>query len=260
MVTSLRIAFVEWPEGLSTDDARWRAVKDSVTAAHPDILVTNELPFGPWLAESAAFSEEAAQLSLRAHESGLTGLTDLNLPAVISSRPVWNGNRLANEAFVLHKGDVRPLHRKQYFPNEERWFESAWYSGDKSGFHLAEVLGLKVGVLLCTEAMFNERARAYGKQGASLIVIPRASGVNIESWKIAGAMASLVSGAYVVSSNRIGKSRSGTQFGGGGFAYAPQGRLLAVTDPANPLRALELDPQESSRAQCDYPCYVPELD
>jgi hypothetical protein len=25
------------------------------------------------------------------------------------------------------------------------------------------------------------------------------------------------------------------QFGGGGFAYTPQGRLLAMTSPANPL-------------------------
>jgi N-carbamoylputrescine amidase len=259
MVTLLKVAFVEWPEALSTDDPRWSAVKESVTVARPDILVTNELPFGPWIAESAVFSEDAAHLSCRHHESGLGGLIDLDLPAVISSRPVSNGNRLANEAFVLQKGVVRPLHRKQYFPNEEGWFESEWYSGDDSGFQVAEVLGIKVGVLLCTEAMFNERARAYGKQGASLIVIPRASGVNIESWKIAGAMASLVSGAYVVSSNRVGKSRGGTQFGGGGFAYAPQGQLLAVPSSANPLRTLELDPRVSTRAQGDYPCYVPEL-
>jgi N-carbamoylputrescine amidase len=260
MVTPLKIAFVEWPEALSTDNAQWSTLRDSVITVRPDILVTNELPFGPWLAESAVFSEDVAHLSIRAHENGLRGLTELNVPAVISSRPVWNGQRLANEAFVLQKGTVRALHRKQYFPNEEGWFESQWYSGDQSGFDLADVLGLKVGVLLCTEAMFNERARAYGKEGASLIAIPRASGVNQESWKIAGAMASLVSGAYVVSSNRVGNSVGGTQFGGGGFAYAPQARLLAVTDPANPLRTLELDPQVSTRAQGDYPCYVRELE
>jgi N-carbamoylputrescine amidase len=131
---------------------------------------------------------------------------------------VWSGKRLANEAFVLENGVVRPLHRKQYFPNEPGWFESEWYAGDSSGFGVAEVLGITVGVLLCTEAMFNERARAYGKQKASLIAVPRASGGDLASWKIAGAMASLVSGAYVVSSNRIGRSRGGAQFGGVGFA------------------------------------------
>ncbi len=256
----LRIAFVEWPEALSTDDTRWRTLRDSVTAARPDVLVTNELPFGPWLADAAVFSEAEAHLSLRAHEQGLEGLIDLNLPAVISSRPVWNGKRLANEAFVLENGATRALHRKQYFPNEPGWFETEWYAGDASGFGVAEVLGVKVGVLVCTEAMFNERARAYGKQKASLLVIPRASGTNIEPWKIAGAMASLVSGAYVVSSNRIGRSRGGTQFGGGGFAYAPQGRLLAVTTPADPVRTLDLDPKETTSAQMAYPCYVPEVE
>ena len=256
----LRIAFVEWPEGLSTTDAQWSASKDFLTVTRPDILVTNELPFGPWIAESDTFSEDEAQESIRAHAKGLDGLIDLRLPAIISSRPVRNGKRLANEAFVLQNGAVRPLHRKQYFPSEPGWFESEWYTGDDSGFDVAEVLGIRVGVLLCTDAMFNERARAYGRQGASLLVIPRASGVDTESWKIAGAMASLVSGAYVVSSNRFGRSKHGTCFGGGGFAYAPQGRLLAVTTSANPVHILELDPEISKSAQREYPCYVPERD
>jgi N-carbamoylputrescine amidase len=206
-----------------------------------------------------SFPKTRARVSINAHEKGLEGLIDLDVPAVISSRPVQSGNRLANEAFVLENRVVRPLHRKQYFPNEPGWFESQWYVGDRSGFDVAEVLGINVGVLLCTDAMFNEHARTYGKQKASLIVIPRASGVNLESWKIAGAMASLVSGAYVVSSNRVGRGKGGTEFGGGGYAYAPHGRLLAVTDPMHPVLVVELDPTVTSSAQSEYPCYVPEM-
>ena len=254
----LRIAFVEWPEALSTDSPQWRELKHSVTAARPDLLVTNELPFGPWIAETEVFSQQDAEASLLAHAKGLQGLMDLNLPAVISSRPIPNGNRLANEAFVLEKGTVRPLHRKQHFPEEPGWFESHWYAGDGSGFRVADVLGIRVGVLLCTDAMFNEHARAYGKQQASLIAMPRACGTNIESWKLAGAMASLVSGAYVVSSNRVGPAKGGTCFGGVGFAYAPQGRLLKETSPATPVQTFELNPEISASAQREYPCYVPE--
>jgi N-carbamoylputrescine amidase len=256
---TLRIAFVEWPEALATDGAEWSRLQSAVAAARPDLLVTNELPFGPWLADSAIFSEEEAQRSVLAHEDGLAGLIKLGLTAVISSRPVWNGKRLANEAFVLENGRVAPLHRKQYFPNEPGWFESAWYAGDDSGFLVADVRGTKVGVLLCTEAMFNERARAYGRQAASLLVIPRATGTELEPWRISGAMASLVSGAYVVSSNRVGRSKNGTHFGGGGFAYAPQGRLLALTTPTNPVQVCELDARLVESAQRSYPCCVPEL-
>ena len=99
-MSNSRIAFVEWPEALSTDDPKWGELKSSIGDSQPDILVTNELPFGPWIAESADFSEETARVSIRAHEKGLEGLISLNLPAVISSRPVWTGKRLANEEFA----------------------------------------------------------------------------------------------------------------------------------------------------------------
>ena len=259
----MRVAFVEWPEGLSPEGEAWSAIRDSVASARPDLLVTNELPFGPWIAEDAAFSEREADSSVRAHARGSEALIDLGVRAVVSSRPIRiaGASRLANEAFVLEgraDGAGRALHRKQYFPSEPGWFESEWYEGDDSGFEAADVLGTRVGVLLCTDAMFNERARAYGRQDVSLIVIPRASGTDIEPWKIAGAMASLVSGAYVVTSNRVGTARGGTRFGGGGFAYAPGGRLIAVTSPTSPLMTFELDASSSAAARREYPCYVPE--
>lgn len=254
-MTRLRIGFVEWPEGLTGDDARWDGIEAGLAEAQPDILVTNELPFGRWLADREFFSREDADAIICAHDTGLARLASLGIPAVISSRPVWNGDRLANEAFVLERGAVRPLHRKQAFPNEPGWFESEWFAGDGSGFAVAEILGIKVGALLCTEAMFNEHARFYGRQGAALIVIPRASGTGIDPWKTAGAMAALVSGAYVASSNRAG----GT-FGGHGFAYAPGGRLIAETDPADPLRVFELDTEAAASAQRGYPCYVAEIE
>jgi N-carbamoylputrescine amidase len=74
MVKPLRIAFVEWPEAFSTDHPRWCELKNSIVALHPDILITNELPFGPWIAESAVYSEDQARLSICAHEEGLKGL------------------------------------------------------------------------------------------------------------------------------------------------------------------------------------------
>jgi N-carbamoylputrescine amidase len=255
-VISVRISFVEWPENLSADSKIWDRLKRSVAAARPDILLTNELPFGSWIARRARFSRKDADASIAVHDAGLARLIDLQVPAIISSRPVWNGTRLANEAFVLQSRTILPLHRKQYFPNEPGWFESNWYRGDDSGYSVTKIRGIKVGVLLCTEAMFNEHARAYGKAGASLIVIPRASGMRTETWKIAGAMASLVSGAYVVSSNRVGHSQTSPRFGGQGFAYAPQARLLSETNAKNPIQTIELNPATSKSARREYPCYV----
>jgi N-carbamoylputrescine amidase len=284
---TVRVACVEWPDGLTPAQPAWSEIKKSVDAARPDLLLTNELPFGPWIAASNAFSRESAEASIRAHQAGLAALIALQVPAVISTRPVWNGSKLTNEAFVLENGRTRALHRKQYFPAEPGWFETTWYEGDTSGFQIAQIAGIKIGVLICTEAMFNERARAYGRQGAALLLIPRATGRDAAPWKIAASMASLISGAYVASSNRVSKgsdvgfpgapsfahsAKGGgldpnapsvvpTQqphFGGAAFAYAPEAKLIATTNAATPLITFDVDPRISAATQLEYPCYVRE--
>lgn len=249
-------AFVEWPEGLDVAGREWGVIRRSVDAARPDLLVTNELPFGPWLAGADALDVSAARRSVELHEHGLGALAALGVPAVISSRPVWTGEKLANEAFVLERGRAVALHAKHMLPEEPGWREATWYEAGTGGFAARTVAGLRVGVLLCTELMFNERARRYGRDGADLIVVPRATGTDHSMWRTAAAMAAIVAGSYVVSSNRAGRGSTGPEFGGGGFAFAPDGSLLASTSPENPLTTVRIDVERSRRQKAEYPCYV----
>lgn len=256
----LRIGFVEWPDGLQPQGAAWDRIAAGVTAARPDVLVTNELPFGEWIASRGHFDAAIATASVEIHRRGVEALLGLGIPAVISSRPVWEGERLANEAIVLEAGQVRPLHRKQYFPEEPGWHETRWFNRMASGFETAPIGGITAGALLCTELMFNEHARGYGRAGASLIAVPRATGLDQTSWEIAGAMAALASGAFVVSSNRVGRtSADGPTFGGQGFAFSPDGELIASTDAEHALSMFELDVGQSTVARASYPRYVAEL-
>ena len=258
----MKLGFVQWPEGLSANGPAWEAIAASVKRAAPDILVTNEMPFGPWIARLSAYDEKIAGGSVAAHEEGLAALQALPVPLIISSRPVWCEDRLANECFALCGGAYQFLHQKHFFPAEGGWFETSWYRTGKKGFELAkyEVPGgtIQVGALICTELMFNEHARAYGKAGAELIVAPRASGRNPASWRTAAAMAALVSGCYVVSSNRVGPSDGGPVFGGTGFAYGPDTTPLGQTSVEEPLALVEIDPARSRKQKSEYPCYVTE--
>ncbi len=153
----MRVGFVQWPDGLSPDADVWSAVAADVIKAAPEVLITNEMPFGPWLAASPNYNVERAKKSVQIHEDGLEALQALKVPIVISSRPVIAGGRLANEAFILEHGCFRFLHQKHFFPAEEGWFESEWFRTAKPGFELMEIDGLRIGALLCTELMFNER-------------------------------------------------------------------------------------------------------
>jgi N-carbamoylputrescine amidase len=258
----VRLGFVQWPEGLTAKSPAWDSIAASVAKAAPDILVTNEMPFGAWIARLSTYDRKLAAESVAAHEAGLEALKALPVPLVISSRPVWCEDRLANEAFALQKGDYRFLHQKHFFPAEGGWFETTWYRTGKPGFELASYSlpggDIRVGALICTELMFNERARAYGKAGAELIVAPRASGRNPASWRTAAAMAALVSGCYVVSSNRVGPSDGGPVFGGTGFAYGPDTTPLGQTSTDEMLAVVEIDPAASRKQKSEYPCYVSE--
>jgi N-carbamoylputrescine amidase len=256
----MRIGFVEWPESLEPLGSAWAEIAARVAAAGIDLLVTNELPFGRWIAADAAFDPHVAQASINIHRAGLESFEKLDIPAVLSSRPVWADVRLANEAFVMEGGRIRRLHRKRYFPDEPGWFETNWYSRGSDRFEAADIGGVRTGVLLCTDAMFNEHARHYGRQGADLIAIPRAAGTSIDTWLAAGKMAAIVSGSYVVSSNRVGLAGEGVMFGGAGFAFHPSGSLLGTTTSAEPLLVINVDPAVSANQRRSYPCYVRDSD
>ena len=113
-------------------------------------------------------------------------------------------------------------------------------------------------MLLCTELMFNEHARGYGRAGADLIVVPRAAGAAHSRWKTAASMAAIVSGSFVVSSSRVGNASPGPTFGGCGYAFGPRGDLISETSTAEQLIVAGIDVKEAERQKQEYPCYVVE--
>lgn len=251
------VAFVEWPDGLKTEGAEWGNIKQQVKAAKADVLVTNEMPFGSWRPVKKTFNIDEAQTWVDEHDIALENLSKLDVPVIISSRPKIVNGKLVNEAFLLKNGNYQFIHQKHYFPSEDGWHEASWFETDQKGFDLVAIGDLKIGVLLCTELMFTEKARHYGRLGANLIVSPRASGKNTDNWEAACAMASVTSGAYVMSSNRVGKSKESVpEFGGTGIAYAPGGKRIGSTDKINPIKIIDIDIEISRKAQTEYPCYL----
>lgn len=248
----MRIGFCELPEGTMPGDAGWVRFSEHVAAASPDLMIMNELPFGPWLAASAEPDPAHAAASVDLHRDGVTALRALKAGAVITSAPVLAEGRLANEASLVEP--ARFIHQKHYFPDEPGFHEAQWFSTIRTGFEPVAVGDLVVGVLLCSELMFNEWARHYRRCGAHVIAVPRAAGFSHDRWKTAAAMAAIVSGCYVVSSNRAGGG-----FGGCGFAFAPSGALIGQTSAESPVRSIQIDLAEVRRAQASYPCYIPEL-
>jgi len=104
-----------------------------------------------------------------------------------------------------------------------------------------------------------ERARAYGKAGAHLIVTPRATPLStVDKWLAGGRVAAVVSGAFSLSSNRAGAGAQGMRFGGQGWIIGPDGEALGLTSRECPIVTLDIDLNEAERAKSTYPRYVSE--
>lgn len=256
----MKIAICELPHRLAVDDGAWRGMELALERQPVELLLLNEMPFGEWLAASDTCDPHAAAQSVEIHAAALPAIRRLPC-AVLGSRPVPGPGKLSNEAFLMAEGNCRPVHHKHYFPQEPGFHEASWFASQRGGFDVVNHGELRIGVLLCTELMFTEWARAYRRQGAHVIVAPRASGVSVHQWHAAAAMAAISSGCYVLSSNRRGDPEPPSPaFGGRGFAFSPAGELIAETSAASPLVAIDIDLQQVREAQANYPCYVKELD
>lgn len=256
----MHIAICQLPDALTHDSLPWARFVRRIERMQPDLILLNEMPFGPWASRAEAFDEYLAAESIEAHSLALQPLRELPC-AVIGSRAVRGHDRLANEGFLLADGHYRAVHHKQYFPQEAGFFEHSWFAANRAGFETFDHGGIRFGMLLCTELMFNEWARHYRRRGAQVIVVPRASGTSLDTWHTAARMAAIVSGCYVLSSNRV-SARLDVEplFGGVGFAYSPIGELLQETSDGLPMAVVPIDVELVKRAQRGYPCYVRELD
>ncbi|QBB71194.1 carbon-nitrogen hydrolase family protein [Pseudolysobacter antarcticus] len=255
----MKFSICQLPNGLSPNHPAWFDLLSRIEQQRPDVAVLNEMPFGGWLAKKNKLESDLASASVYAHECALSALHELP-SAVIGSRPICGPQKLSNEAFLLADGIYTPVHHKHYFPQEPGFYEDTWFAPQRPGFDVVDFRGLKIGVLLCTELMFTEWARHYRRQGAHVLVAPRASGTSMHFWDTAAAMAAIVSGCYVLSSNRVSVTGDVDPcFGGRGFAYSPTGQLIAETSSSIPLVCIDIDLARVTDAQQNYPCYVREL-
>jgi N-carbamoylputrescine amidase len=179
----------------------------------------------------------------------MDSFSSLDPAIVVGTHPLIEQGRRLNRGFVWTPAEgYQGAHEKYYFPHEEDFYERSWFDRPQRDFTLAHVGDLAIGFLICTEVMFVEWARSYGKQGANLIVVPRASGDH-ERWVVAPRMAAIVSGAFVLSSNRVDEDL----FAGRGLILGPNGEMLASTSRQAPFATVEIDLRESTQAKNTYP-------
>ncbi|HVB73412.1 MAG TPA: carbon-nitrogen hydrolase family protein [Ktedonobacteraceae bacterium] len=245
----MKVTVCELPDDRKAFKPVWEEFVVYVRKQQSDLVLLPELPFSSWFARTPQFDTQVWQRAQAEHDVMMNSLSSLAPAIVLGTHLVIEEGLHLNRGFSwTPTEDYKGIHDKYYLPNEEDFYEHCWFDRNRRDFTLAHVQDMAIGFLICTEVMFNEWARHYGRQGANIIAVPRAS-VEHERWVIAPRMAAIVSGAFVISSNRV----DGRLFAGHGLVIDPNGEVLASTSRQAPFATFDIDLVESAQAKKTYP-------
>lgn len=245
----MRVTVCELPDDRKAFAPAWEEFVVYVSEQRSDLVLLPEVPFSSWFARTPQFDAGVWQRSQREHDALMGSLTELAPATVLGTHLVTEEGQHFNRGFIWTPDQgYKGVHDKYYLPNEEDFYEGNWFDRNQCDFTLAHTGELAIGFLICTEVMFNEWARFYGKHGANIIAVPRAS-TRHERWLVAPRMAAIVSGAFVISSNRV----DDRLFAGGGLVIGPDGEVLASTSRQEPFVTVDIDLTQSAQAKYTYP-------
>ena len=172
--------------------------------------------------------------------------------------PVNKKGKRNNDAFIWDSNfGFRFAHTKHYLPNEEGYWEASWYERGGGDFEPIQADKAMLGFVICTDIWFFQHSRAYGRKGVHLIACPRATPrTTLEKWLVGGRAAAVVSGAFVISSNKISHDNEEADLGGQGWIVGPNGKVLGLTTQEQSFLTLDLDLTKAEKAKETYPRYV----
>lgn len=247
----MRVTICEFPDEHDAKEQAWAALADYLARVNPSIVVLPEMPFCDWIFDRETVDRSVWQKAVDEHEVMMPRLGELTCRWVMSSRPIEEGGRRFNEAFLWSAQEgYRPVRRKWYLPDAPTARETRWFNRGDRNFVPVMADAVATAFQLCSEIMFTHHARDIGFGGAHLIVQPRATG-GASRWLIASEMSAIASGSYVASANRRSLRRE--LFSGRGWLLSPEGHILCETTEEKPFATADIDPATAERAKLRYP-------
>ncbi|AGA57927.1 MAG: carbon-nitrogen family hydrolase [Thermobacillus sp.] len=106
---------------------------------------------------------------------------------------------------------------------------------------LAEIDGVRAGVMICYDIRFPELARTLALAGARLLVVPAEwPHPRLEHWRTLLRARAIENQMYVAACNRVGSS-NGTDFSGHSMIIDPWGEIVAEAGEEETILTAEID-------------------
>lgn len=223
---------------------------DSLRAARhggADLVVLPELCWQSWCParpEREAEDEDCGRAQQQAQSARQAGVWLLG-GSILNRR---NTALLFNPA-----GEIRLRYEKMHLPQEPGFWEANHYDAGGEGPKVCDELGFPLGVQLCSDIQRPFGSMFLRAQGASAILVPRATErATYGKWRLVMQAMARVSGCYLLSVNR--PNLEDPPIGGPSLVIGPDGEIVAEQEGLW-LQAT-LRHEEIVKARSEYPGYL----
>ena len=226
MTKTVRVALAQLSPRLRETEANIETVR-SVVAEHreADLFAFPELFLSGYTVTDV--DELAVPLDGPEFESLAEVAREHSTALIVGAAERVSGGVANSAVCVDERGDIVAVYRKvQLYGGDE---SDAFDAGDE--LLVAELCGVKVGLMICFDVEFPEVARALAQAGAELLVTISA---NMEPFAndhaVFASARALENGLPHVYVNQVGPGENGLNFTGGSTIVSPDGEVHAQAD------------------------------
>jgi N-carbamoylputrescine amidase len=251
----MRVTVCDLPHDPKALAAAWAALCEHTVHHSSELVLLPEFAMLEPLWQDEIFDAARWEAAEELSEVWQHRLAELRVAHVVGTRPVTIDGRRFNQGFLWSTpGDIAPLRRKFYLPNEPGSWEGRWFDRGDSDFPDYHAGACSFALNICTELWALDTYAAYAARGVQLILSPRATAAaTTAKWLSLGVVAAVRSGAFSLSSNRVDPTGA---CGGVGWIIDPYGNILAQTNVDAPFATVDIDLSASAAAQNEYPGYA----
>jgi N-carbamoylputrescine amidase len=233
----------------------WAELCRHTLQSEAELVLLPEFAFVEPVWEAERFDPARWERAVALNEAWLRRLPELGAAHVVGSRPATIQGRPFNEGYLRTATGVIPLRRKFYLPSEPGCWEASWFDRGDPTFPTFQAGPASFGLNICTELWALETYAAYARAEIHLVLSPRATSRETTArWLAVGTVAAVRSGAFSLSSNRVGHDGEGC--GGVGWIISPDGQVRARTSGDLPFVTMDIDLATPAAARVGYPGYV----
>jgi predicted amidohydrolase len=155
-----------------------------------------------------------------------------------------NGSVYDASFLIDSSGSDAGCQKMVHIAQAPQFYEQDYYTPSDDGFHVFELGGIRIGIVVCFDRHYPESIRTEALRGAELILIPTANtkAEPMELFEQEIRVQAFQNECYIAMCNRVGREAA-MDFAGESLVVDPDGRTIAKAGESEELLTAVIDPE-----------------